>query len=118
MVTTKAKIISTTSFNFTIGVMFFGTPHSGADSRGMLQRVAEKVIKAVGYSVDEQIVSSLLPSAERLQELRDDFGPRAQQQKRIVHSFQEQSSITFLGGHKASALNYLTILLIRFAGRR
>ena len=90
-------------FNFTIGVMFFGTPHGGADPRGILQHIAEKAIKAVGFSVNEQVVNSLLPSAERLKELRDCFGPRAHQQKWIIHSFQEQLGITGLGGHKASA---------------
>ena len=56
-------------FKSTIGVMFFGTPHGGADPRGFLQRVAEKVIKVVGFPINEQIVSTLLPSAERLREL-------------------------------------------------
>ena len=87
----------------TIGIMFFGTPHSGADPRGYLLRIAEKLFKAIGFSVNEQVVSSLLPSAERLKELRDDFGPRAQQQQWMIHSFQEQIGLTALGGHKVSA---------------
>ena len=105
-------------FNSTIGILFFGTPHAGADPRGLLQRVAEKVIKAAGYSADEQIVNSLLPSAERLKELRDDFGPRACQQNWIIHSFQEQLGIGLLGGHKVRASKSLITLLTRFAGRR
>jgi hypothetical protein len=36
-------------FKSTIGVMFFGTPHRGADPRGILQRIAEKAIKAAGF---------------------------------------------------------------------
>jgi hypothetical protein len=67
-------------FKSTIGIMFFGTPHSGADPHGFLQRVAEKVIKVVGFSVNKQIISTLLPSAKRLRELRDEFGPIAYQQ--------------------------------------
>lgn len=90
-------------FTSTIGVMFFGTPHSGADPRSFLHRIAERSIKALGFSVDEQIVASLLPSAERLKELRDDFGPKAHQQNWIIHSFQEQIGITLLGGNKVSA---------------
>ena len=105
-------------FNFTIGIMFFGTPHGGADPRGILQRIAEKAVKAAGFSVDEQVVNSLLPSAERLKELRDDFGPRARQQNWIIHSFQEQLGIRLLGDHKASTSKCLITLLMRFAGRR
>lgn len=91
-------------FNSTIGVMFFGTPHNGTDPRGVLQRLAEKAIKAAGFSVDKEVVNALLPRAERLQELRDFFGPRAQHQNWIIHSFQEELGIASLGGQKASAL--------------
>lgn len=84
----------------TIGIMFFGTPHNGADPRSFLHRIAEKVFKVVGFSVDEQIVNSLLPSSERLKELRDAFGPRAYEQKWIIHSFQEQLGLKALGDHK------------------
>jgi hypothetical protein len=92
--------------------MFFGTPHSGAEPRGILQHIAEKAIKAAGFSVNEQIVNTLLPSAERLRELRNDFGPMAQEQNWIIHSFQEQLGVTLLGGHKVSALTYPVTLLI------
>jgi hypothetical protein len=92
--------------------MFFGTPHSGADPRGILQHIAEKAIKAAGFSVNEQIVNTLLPSAERLKELRDEFGPMAHKQNWIIHSFQEQLGVTLLGGHKVSALTYPVTLLI------
>ena len=84
----------------TIGIMFFGTPHSGADPRSFLHRIAEKVFKVVGFSVDEQIVNSLLPSSERLKELRDAFGPRAVEQNWIIHSFQEQIGLKALGDYK------------------
>jgi hypothetical protein len=62
-------------FQSTIGIIFFGTPHGGADPRGFLQHIAEKVVKAVGFSVNKQIVNTLLLLAERLRELRDEFGP-------------------------------------------
>jgi hypothetical protein len=67
-------------FESTIGIMFFGTLHSSADPRGILQHIAEKAIKAAGFSVNKQIVNTLLPSAERLKELRDEFGPMAHKQ--------------------------------------
>ena len=80
--------------------MFFGTPHNGADPRNFLHRIAEKIFKAVGFSVDEQVVNSLLPSSERLKELRDAFGPRAYEQNWTIHSFQEQIGLKALGDHK------------------
>jgi hypothetical protein len=80
--------------------MFFGTPHGGADPRGFLQRVAEQAIKAAGFRVNDQIVNTLLPSAERLRELRDEFSPMAHQENWIIHSFQEQIGVTLLNGQK------------------
>ncbi|KAI9772514.1 MAG: hypothetical protein M1840_000719 [Geoglossum simile] len=54
-------------FSFTMGIVFFSTPHGGADPRGILQRIARKAIKALGFSVNEQIVNTLLPSNLALQ---------------------------------------------------
>ncbi len=89
-----------TVFQSTIGIIFFGTPHAGTEPRGFLQHVAENVIKVAGFSANDQIISSLLPTAERLRELRDEFGPMAQQQSWIIHSFQEQYGIKLLSGNK------------------
>ncbi|KAF2789178.1 hypothetical protein K505DRAFT_97232 [Melanomma pulvis-pyrius CBS 109.77] len=109
-------------FESTIGIMFFGTPHGGADPRGVLQRVAEKAIKAAGFSVNEQIVNTLLPSAERLRELRDEFGPMAQEQDWVLHSFQEQVGVALLSGLKvvedtSSYLNLPDIEITEHIGR-
>lgn len=84
----------------TIGIIFFGTPHAGSDPRRFLHRIAEKVAKAAGFSVNEQIVNALLPSSERLRELRDEFGPMAQARSWIIHSFQEQCGVGLLSGEK------------------
>ena len=88
-------------FDSTIGIMFFGTPHGGADPRGILQHVVEKIIR-IGLSVNEQVVNALLPSSERLRELRDEFGPMIQEENWIIHSFQEQMGVRALGGQKVS----------------
>lgn len=80
--------------------MFFGTPHNGTDPRGFPQRVAELAFKAVGFTADKQIVESLLPSSERLAELRDEFNLLAHDQQWIIHSFQEQLGIGALNGRK------------------
>ncbi|KAI1091145.1 hypothetical protein F5B19DRAFT_285669 [Rostrohypoxylon terebratum] len=87
-------------FESTVGIMFFGTPHAGADPRGFLQRVAEKAIKAAGFSVNEQVVNTLLPSSERLRELRVEFGPMGQERNWIIHSFQEQVGVRVLNYQK------------------
>ncbi|KAE8454451.1 hypothetical protein EG329_000074 [Mollisiaceae sp. DMI_Dod_QoI] len=101
-------------FKSTIGIMFFGTPHGGADPRGFLHHVAEKAIKAAGFSVNKQIVDTLLSSSERLRELRDEFSPMAHQQGWIIYSFQEQMGIKALSGQKvvedvSSYLNFPAI---------
>jgi hypothetical protein len=95
-------------FESTIGILFFGTPHAGADPRGFLQRVAERAIKAAGFVVNEQIVNGLLPSSERLRELRDEFGPMAQEQSWTIHSFQEQMGVTLLNNNKVRRMPRLT----------
>ena len=87
-------------FTSTAAIVFFGTPHGGADPRGFLQRVAQRVIQAAGVSVNENVVNTLLPTSERLKELRDEFNPVAQRQNWIIHSFQEDVGINFLNGEK------------------
>lgn len=88
-------------YKSTAAIIFFGTPHGGADPRGFLVHVAEQVVRAAGFKVNEQVVSTLLPTSERLRELREDFGVMARQEKWIIYSFQEQYGIQFLGGKKA-----------------
>lgn len=91
-----------TIFTSIKGIIFFGTPHGGSDPRGFLQHVAEKLIKAVGFSVNQQIIDTLLPTGERLSELKDAFGPMVRQQGWVIHSFQEQFGVKLLNGNKVS----------------
>ncbi|RYP89313.1 hypothetical protein DL769_000068 [Monosporascus sp. CRB-8-3] len=101
-------------FNSTIGIVFFGTPHGGADPRGFLRHIAETLIRAAGFSVNDQIVNTLLPSAERLRELRDEFGPIAHEQNWMIHSFQEELGIRYLNGRKHIGRNHMD--MCRFTG--
>jgi hypothetical protein len=87
-------------FDSTTGIMFFGTPHGGADPLGFSQRIIENIGKVLGWRVNKQVVDTLMPSSERLMELRDEFGPMAQEEKWIIHSFQEQIGVSTLGGNK------------------
>lgn len=84
----------------TTGIVFFGTPHGGADPRNLLLKVAESLFKAFGAQVNDHIVNALLPSSERLRELRDEFSPIAFERGWAVHSFQEQYGIRWLNGKK------------------
>ncbi|KAK7946866.1 uncharacterized protein PG986_011187 [Apiospora aurea] len=83
-----------------VGVVFFGTPHGGADPRSFLKTVAEHVLRATGFTVNQQIADTLLPSSERLRELRDQFPPMARQQGWAIHSFQEQMGVKSLNSGK------------------
>jgi hypothetical protein len=93
-------------FNSTIGIMFFGTPHGGADPRGVFQRIAENAFKAAGFEANNQVVDTLLPSSERLRELRDEFSPMAHQGNWIIYSFQEQMGVKLLGNRKVCRLRH------------
>ena len=90
-------------YESTAAIMFFGTPHGGADPRGLLGHIAERVARAIGFTVNEQIVDTLLPTSERLKELRDEFGPMARRKNWIIYTFQEQYGVQFLGGQKVRA---------------
>ncbi|KAL9002530.1 MAG: hypothetical protein Q9188_004542 [Gyalolechia gomerana] len=87
-------------YECTAAVIFFGTPHGGADPRGFFQHVAEQVVRASGLKVNEQVVNTLLPSSERLRELRDEFGRMARRQGWVIYSFQEQYGVQLLSGKK------------------
>lgn len=87
-------------FQSTVGIIFFGTPHAGADPRGFLHKIIENLARATGITANENIVQTLLPASERLKELRDVFGPMAQEQNWAIHSFQEQFGIGILIGRK------------------
>lgn len=91
-------------YESTAAIMFFGTPHGGADPRGLRELIAEKVVRAAGFTVNEQIVNTLLPTSERLRELRDEFAPMARQNNWIIYSFQEQYGAPLLNGKKVRAL--------------
>jgi len=83
-------------FEATSAVIFFGTPHAGADPRTFLHKFVEKVVRVAQFTVEEQVVQTLLPTSERLKELRDLFGPMAQERDWMIHSFQEKFGVRAL----------------------
>ncbi|KAL9007881.1 MAG: hypothetical protein Q9173_006937, partial [Seirophora scorigena] len=86
-------------YQATAAVIFFGSPHRGADPRGVLGRVLEQAVRAAGVTVNEQIVNTLLPTSERLTELRNEFGPMARQ---YGVQYLGGKSVQYLGGKKES----------------
>jgi pimeloyl-ACP methyl ester carboxylesterase len=87
-------------YDATVALIYFGTPHSGADPRGAIHRVAEIVLRTIGFIVNEQLVNSLLPSSERLKELRDEFARMSRAKNWTLYSFQEQYGLKILDGKK------------------
>jgi hypothetical protein len=61
--------------------------------------------------VNEQVLESLLPSPERLRQLRDEFGPMARVQEWIIYCFQEDHGIRVLDGRKVGNMSRQPILL-------
>lgn len=88
-------------YESTVAIMFFGTPHGGSDPGGLRKLIIEKLVKAAGFSANEQVVNALLLTSERLKELRDTFSPLVRHNSWMVFSFQEQYGIQLLGGDKA-----------------
>ncbi|OAL23237.1 hypothetical protein AYO22_06287 [Fonsecaea multimorphosa] len=84
----------------TLGIIFFGTPHGGADPQGLVRTIAENIARAFGFTANETVLESLLPSSERLRQLRDEFGPMARAEGWKIHCFQEDHGIKALGGRK------------------
>ncbi|KAK5369426.1 hypothetical protein LTR20_007706 [Exophiala xenobiotica] len=103
--------------NSTAGVLFFGTPHGGADPGGLVRSIAESTARLLQWKVNEKVLDTLLPSSERLKQLRDEFGPIAHEKKWIIHCFQEEYPVKGLNGKRfrSSKIQHLasTTLLSR-----
>ncbi|KAK4197919.1 hypothetical protein QBC40DRAFT_284648 [Triangularia verruculosa] len=90
----------TTIFEATIGIFFFGTPHGGADPRGLLARVAEKAVRAAGFTVHQEVFETLLPNSRHLSQLRDEFLAMVAERSWSIMSFRETIGMRALGGRK------------------
>ena len=93
-------------FNSTIGIVFFGTPHRGADPRQLLQHIAEKLARIAGLSINQDIVNTLLPTPGPLRQLNDDFSAVAQKQRWSIYSFQEAHGVRLLGGNQVKYFDF------------
>lgn len=79
-----------------------GTPHRGADPRGLLQHALENVIRAVSPPANKHIVGGLLPTSEKLMELCEEFPLLVRQRNWDIYSLQEQYGLKALGDKKIS----------------
>jgi ankyrin repeat protein len=88
------------AFHSTVGIIFFGTPHIGADPQSLLREMVERLAKLAGIVVNQDVVRTLLPNSERLRQLRDEFLPIVQKHGWRMHSFQEALGVRSLGGDR------------------
>ena len=87
-------------FESTVGVVFFGTPHRGADPRNFLRHLLTASARFMGFQVPNQIVNALMPDTEQLCILRDEFSVMCHEQQWQIYSFQEEYGVDKLIGTK------------------
>ncbi|KAL2136013.1 hypothetical protein VTI74DRAFT_5900 [Chaetomium olivicolor] len=83
-------------FEATVGILFFGTPHRGADPRGRFLRVLSVSAQALGIRVNQHVVNALTPNSKFLKALRDEFSLMWHEKKWPVYSFQEEYAVVSL----------------------
>ncbi len=106
-------------FEKTSSIIFFGTPHRGADPGNLLHHLLAASAQAFGAQVNQQIVDTLMPNSERLTELRDEFPAMCQERTWSIYSFQEEYGMRALFGTKvvedqSSCLNIPALETPRF----
>lgn len=85
-------------YQATGGVVFFGTPHGGADPRSFVHHVISASALFMGFQVNDGIVNSLLPNRERLSDWSHEFLAMCHERGWHVYSFQEEYGVTGLFG--------------------
>jgi hypothetical protein len=96
------------------GILFFGTPHGGADPRGIIHHIVQKVVETLGFGVNKQVVDTFLSTSDRLEELRDEFLPMVREKGWIIYCFQEQYGKTALQGRKVCLVSFLDSSCLTF----
>lgn len=100
-------------FRSTSAIMFFGTPHRGADPRSLLHRLVSESAQRLGVDVNMHILDALTPNANNLQKQLnlDDFKTIAAEQDWIIYTFQEEYGVLSLFGKKVSSALRKTALI-------
>src|SRR5690606_2710758 len=73
----------------TRAIIFFGTPHRGADPLTLMRKVATNAAKLAGIRANKAVVDILLPTSEKLADLLRSFNIMAEKEKWALFSFQE-----------------------------
>ncbi|KAL8300579.1 hypothetical protein RB593_010091 [Gaeumannomyces tritici] len=81
----------------TKGLMFFSTPHKGADPRNSFHRLLTASVQLLGFKANPQIVDVLMPNSLPLQNLSNEFDVLCSEKRWPVYSFQEEYGVRGLG---------------------
>ncbi|KAH7010585.1 uncharacterized protein B0I36DRAFT_300281 [Microdochium trichocladiopsis] len=73
----------------TVGLLFFGTPHQGADPLNIAHRVL-KSLAGLGVQYNDSIVQTLLQRGEYLNSIQDSFVILSKHRRWTIFSFQEE----------------------------
>ncbi|KAN0072735.1 hypothetical protein V8E54_008849 [Elaphomyces granulatus] len=83
-----------------VGVLFFGTPHHGANPIGhIIRRTLTNLAEGLGFGLNDKIVDALMPGGEHLKACNE-FIRLAQQGQWIIYCFQEEYGLRGLLGRK------------------
>ena len=89
-------------FLSTVGIVFFGTPHRGAEPLDTPRQIAKNAMIAAGYDFNHHIVKDLIPTSDRLKQLQNEFPEIVQKRAISIVSFRETLGMETLGGKKVS----------------
>jgi hypothetical protein len=85
-----------------VGVLFFGTPHHGANPLGhVIRRTLTHLAEGLGFRLNDKIVDVLMPGGEHLK-VCNEFIRLAQQGQWIIYCFQEEYGLRGLLGRKVA----------------
>ena len=85
-----------------IGVLFFGTPHHGANPLGhVIRRTLTHLAEGLGFRLNDKIVDVLMPGGEHIK-MCNEFIKLAQQGQWIIYCFQEEYGLQGLLDRKVS----------------
>ncbi|KAI1076000.1 ankyrin [Whalleya microplaca] len=87
-------------YHSTVGLVFFGTPHGGANPLNIVHETLVGLTKTLGWKVNEEIVRILMPAAEQLDQLRHGFRSMTYEKHWDIYTFQEEFGLRTLGSKK------------------
>jgi hypothetical protein len=84
------------------GVLFFGTPHHGANPLGhVIRHTLTHLAEGLGFRLNDKIVDVLIPGGEHIN-MCNEFIKLAQQGQWIIYCFQEEYGLQGLHDRKVS----------------